>query len=65
VGGAFAEFLLRKYGAERFLRLYFACRPGSFEAECLAHLGVLGSLEAEFWEVIEGLVGNMTEEKQQ
>src|SRR5262249_41173819 len=34
VGGAFAEFLLRKYGAERFLRLYFACRPGRFEAEC-------------------------------
>src|SRR5262249_39764604 len=27
VGGAFAEFLVRKYGPERFLRLYFACRP--------------------------------------
>jgi hypothetical protein len=34
VGGAFAEFLVRRYGAEPFLRLYFACRPGRFEAEC-------------------------------
>ncbi len=59
VGGAFAEFVLRKYGTERFLRLYFACRPGRFEEECLAQLGVeLGVLEPEFWAEVERLAGN-------
>src|SRR5262249_8657308 len=54
VGAAFAEFVLRKYGTERFLRLYFACRPGRFAEECLAQLGVgLGALEAEFWADVE------------
>jgi hypothetical protein len=56
VGGAFAEFLLRKYGAERLLGLYFACRPGRFEAECVTQLGVdLESLESEFWVEVERL----------
>jgi hypothetical protein len=59
VGGAFAEFVLRKYGTERFLRLYFACRPGRFEEECVAHLGVeLDALESAFWAEVERLAGN-------
>jgi hypothetical protein len=58
VGGAFVEFLLRKFGPERFLRLYFACRPGKFEAECVAQLGVgLDALELEFWEEVDRLAG--------
>jgi hypothetical protein len=56
VGGAFAEFLLRRYGAERLLALYFASRPGQFEAECAAQLGVeLETLESEFWAEVERL----------
>ncbi len=38
VGGAFAEFVFQKYGTKRFLRLYFACRPGRFEEECQGQL---------------------------
>jgi hypothetical protein len=66
VGGAFAEFVLRKYGTERFLPLYFVCRPGHFEEECEAHLGVgLDKLESEFWEEIDRLAGTPAQDKQQ
>ncbi len=59
VGGAFAEFVLKKYGTERFLRLYFTCRPGRFAEECLAQLGVeLDALETEFWAEVERLAGS-------
>jgi hypothetical protein len=56
VGGAFAEFVVRKYGAGSFLRLYFACRPGRFEQECAADLGTpFETLESEFWEEVARL----------
>jgi hypothetical protein len=59
VGGAFAEFLLRKYGVGRFLRLYFACRPGRFEEDCMAQLGVeVDALESEFWAEVDHLSGD-------
>jgi hypothetical protein len=59
VGGAFAEFVLKKYGTECFLRWYFACRPGRFEEECLAQLGVaFDTLEAEFWAEVDRLAGD-------
>jgi hypothetical protein len=58
VGGALAEYVVRKYGADKFLRLYFACRPGRFEAECEAQLGVaFAVLEAEFWADMERVAG--------
>jgi hypothetical protein len=58
VGGAFAEFVLRKYSSGRFLRLYFACRPGRFEEACRAELGVeLDALEPAFWVDVEHLAG--------
>jgi hypothetical protein len=54
VGGAFVEFIVRKYGTARFLSLYFACRPDRFDAECAAHLGVdLDTLESEFWAEVD------------
>jgi hypothetical protein len=59
VGGAFAEFLIHKYGVQRFLGLYFACRPGRFEAECPVQLGVeFDTLETEFWQEVDRLAGN-------
>jgi len=58
VGGAFVSFLLRKYGAERFVESYFACRPGTFDAECRRLFGTdLDALENEFWNDAEQLVG--------
>jgi hypothetical protein len=51
IGGAFVRFLLRKYGGEQFVKYYFACRPGTFEAECKNVFGIsLDDLENEFWE---------------
>jgi hypothetical protein len=59
VGGAFAEFVVRKYGTERFLDLYFACRPGRFPEECEMYLGIdLDRLESSFWTEVERLAGN-------
>ncbi|MCI0378857.1 MAG: hypothetical protein L0215_14720 [Gemmataceae bacterium] len=56
MGGALAEFLLQKYGVERFLNLYFACRPGQFASAVRTHLGVeLQQLEAEFWTEVDRL----------
>jgi hypothetical protein len=59
VGGAFVDFLLRRYGPKRFVELYFACRPGTFEADCQRVYGIdLDSLEKQFWEDAERLVGD-------
>lgn len=56
VGGPFAAHLLRRYGPEKFLRLYVTCRPGAFAARCREVLGVeLAALEAEFREEVERL----------
>jgi hypothetical protein len=56
VGGPFAAHLLRRYGAEKFLRLYIVCRPGTFAAQCREVFGVeFAALEAEFWEETERL----------
>jgi hypothetical protein len=54
VGAPFAGYVLKKYGTERFLRLYFACRPGRFEDACVAELGIaFDALESEFWAEVE------------
>jgi len=58
VGGAFVSFLLRKYGAERFLEFYLTCRPGTFETDCLRVFNTdLDAMEKEFWKDVERLVG--------
>jgi hypothetical protein len=33
IGGALVDFLLHHFGTERFLKLYFACRPGTCDIE--------------------------------
>jgi hypothetical protein len=54
VGGALVDFLLRRYGVEKFRRLYVECRPETFATDCRAILGVdLDDLEAEFWKDAE------------
>ena len=49
-GGAFVDFLIRKYGTKKFLRLYNECRPESFEAVFRDIFEAdIDGLEAEFW----------------
>jgi hypothetical protein len=54
VGGAFVDFVIRRFGVERFMELYFNCRPGSFEADCRRALGTdMVTLERLLWEDVE------------
>ena len=49
-GGPLANYLLRVYGPERFLKLYTTCQQATFEADCRAILGIgLDELDAAFW----------------
>ncbi len=49
-GGAFVDFLIRKHGMTKFLRLYNECRPEPFEAVIRDVFGVdIDALEADFW----------------
>ena len=58
IGGAFVDFLLRKYGVSRFLDLYFASRPETFEAEFRRVYGTsLDAVEGEFWQDVERVAG--------
>ena len=58
IGGAFCDFVLRRYGAGRFVQLYFAARPGAFEADCARILGEdLDTLERDFWRDEERAAG--------
>ena len=51
LGGAFVDFVIRRHGVGRFVRLYNWGRPGSFDAECRRILGSdLDALELEFWD---------------
>ena len=57
VGGALSDYLIRTYGVERFLRLYFTCTPEGFEADCCGIYGVeFDALENGFWMDAEKLV---------
>jgi hypothetical protein len=50
LGGAFVDFLIRRYGVARFVRLYNEGRPATFDASCRHIVGSdLDALEAEFW----------------
>lgn len=56
VGGAFVNFLLQKYGMQRFVDLYFTCRPETFAADCQRIYATdLDTLEKQFWEDAERL----------
>jgi hypothetical protein len=55
VGGALVDYLLRRYGGERFLEFYNACRPGSYETDFERLYGVsFGDMERDFWRDAEG-----------
>ena len=51
LGGAFVDFLIRRYGVARFVRLYNEGKPATFDAACRdIFASDLAALEAEFWE---------------
>ena len=59
VGGAFSDYLLRSYGVEKFLQLYFSCRPHTFEADCSRIYGVdFDDMEKAFWRDAERISSN-------
>ena len=63
-GGAFVDFLIRKYGTKKFLRLYNECRPESFEAVIRDIFEVdIDALEAEFWKDAMQQVSGTTKAK--
>jgi hypothetical protein len=54
IGGAFVEFVLRRYGIERFLKLYLTCRPATAADDFSRVLGAdLPTLEREFWDDVQ------------
>jgi hypothetical protein len=49
-GGAFVDFLIREFGAPKFVELYLASRPGQFADACQRVLGIdVDTLERRFW----------------
>ena len=57
IGGAFTAYLIRRFGAGKFVQLYFASRPGNFDRQCIDILGSdLASLEPDFWREQERLI---------
>ncbi len=58
IGGGFADHIVRTHGADRFVALYLASRPGRFDQACKAVLGrTTDEVEAEFWLDCERMTG--------
>jgi hypothetical protein len=54
LGGAFVDFLLRRYGPDRFLAFYNAIHPDRYEAACAQIFGCSwDTLEQESWSEVE------------
>jgi hypothetical protein len=50
LGGALVDFLLRQYGADKFVEFYNGIRPESFDVDCERVFGRgIDELEQEFW----------------
>ncbi|MSR59170.1 MAG: hypothetical protein EXS05_16265 [Planctomycetaceae bacterium] len=58
-GSALVNYLLRRFGAERFLELYTTCRRSHFADDCRRILGVgLDELETGYWADIDSRVAD-------
>lgn len=61
VGGALVDYLVRHYGMERFLALYFDCGFGHFDEDCQQYLGNnLHAIEAAFWQDVDEQIAKET-----
>ena len=58
-GAVLVNFLLRRFGTEKFLELYNTCRQATFEADCRRILGLdLDGLDAAYRAEIDRLVSD-------
>ena len=58
IGGGFADHIVRTHGADRFVAIYLASRPGRFDEACKAILGrTADEVESEFWLDCERMTG--------
>jgi hypothetical protein len=58
-GAVLVNFLLRRFGPEKFLELYTTCRPATFEADCRNILGLdLDGLDAAYRAEVDRLVSD-------
>ena len=58
-GAVLVNFLLRRFGPEKFLELYTTCRQATFEADCRRILGLdLDGLDAAYRAEIDRLVSD-------
>ena len=56
-GGPLVNYILRRFGPERFLSLYTTCAQGTFADDCQSALGEgLDELEKGFWSDLEQIV---------
>jgi hypothetical protein len=56
-GGAFVDFLIRRFGSDKFVNLYNRCQPNTFEADFRAVYGQsVSDLESTFWEDVRRIV---------
>jgi hypothetical protein len=54
IGGAFADFIIRRYGTHQFVELFLTTRPGTFASTCQSAFGLdLPTLERDFWRDVE------------
>lgn len=52
-GHVWVEFLVRRFGMEKFIELYNTCRPATFDADCRRVLGAgVDELEPMLWQDI-------------
>jgi len=59
VGGAFVEYLIRRFDGDRFRQFYLECTPGQFETKCreLFHVP-FDELESDFWIDVEATLSS-------
>jgi len=54
VGCAWCDYLIRTHGVEKFMQLYFSCKPGTFETDLRRVYGIdFAVLERDFWKQAE------------
>ncbi len=56
-GAPLVNYMLRQFGAEKFVKLYTTSRPATFASDCQQILGLsLDDLDAAFWSEIKRIV---------
>lgn len=63
LGGPLVEYILKKWGHQKFLELYATCSRATFAADCERILGVtIDQLDQDYWADIEHELGSPAEQ---